>query len=121
MAENLHTKGHIKTLKRTKVGSFSYKNSNLLDDLLKIGQTLTEFKGFHTSVSMLDDILAYEIVDEKDLLSVSQGKSIKIDIKKLNPLLNSADRKIIFLTANEEVISFGKLNGDLFKPDKVLI
>ena len=122
IAESLGTKGHINYLKRTKVGRFIDKNANLLDDLLKIRQTLHEFKGFHTSVSMLDDILAYEIDDEKNRLSISQGKSINIDIKKLiKPPLNLTDRKIVFLTDKGKIISFGKLNGNLFKPDKVLI
>ena len=122
IAEILNTKGYVFSLKRTKVGKFTLKNANLLDDLLKIGQTLSEFNGFRTSVSMLDDILAYEIDNEKDFLSISQGKLIKINLNKLvNPLLNSADGKIVFLTDQERVLSFGKLDGDLFKPDKVLI
>ena len=122
IAEILNTKGHVFSLKRTKVGKFTLKNANLLDDLLKIGQTLSEFNGFRTSVSMLDDILAYEIDNEKDFLSIAQGKLIKINLNKLvNPLLNSADGKIVFLTDQERVLSFGKLDGDLFKPDKVLI
>ena len=113
---------YIKTLKRTKVGKFTIKNANLLDDLLKIGQRLTEFKGFHSSVSMLDDILAYEINDEKDILCISQGKSININVNRITKtLLDSADRKIVFLTDKGKVISFGKLNGDLFQPEKVLI
>ena len=41
--------------------------------------------------------------------------------KLITPLLNSAGRKIVFLTDKGKVISFGKLHGDLFKPDKVLI
>ena len=122
IAEFLNTTGHISSLKRTKVGMFTDKNANLLDDLLKIGQTLTEFKGFHSSFSMLDDILAYEVDDEKDKVSISQGKLIKINLNNLiKPLLNLTDRKIVFLTDKGKVISFGKLDGDLFKPDKVLI
>jgi len=122
IAKMLNTKGHISSLKRTKVGKFTLKNANLLDDMLKIGQTLFEYKGFHTSISMLDDILAYEIDDEKDFLSISRGKLININLNKLvNPLLNSTDGKIVFLTDKERVLSFGKLDGDLFKPDKVLI
>ena len=121
-AESLNTKGHIIFLKRTKVGKFISKNSNLLDDLLKIGQTLSEYKDFHTSISMLDDILAYEIDDENNKISISQGKSINLNVNNLiNPTLNSTDRKIVFLTDKGNVFSFGKLNGDLFKPDKVLI
>ena len=121
-AEILGTKGHISTLKRTKVGKFTLKNANLLDDLLKIRQTLPEFKGFHKSIFMLDDILAYELDNEEDKISISQGKSININTKKLiYPPLDSTDRKIVFLTDKGNIISFGKLIGDLFKPNKVLI
>ena len=120
IAESLNTKAHISSLKRTKVGKFNKKDANLLDDLLKIGQTLTEFKGFHTSVSMLDDILAYEIDSEKNILSISQGKSINVSAF-IDPHLNLDDRKIVFLTDRGKVLAFGKLIGDLFKPDKVLI
>ena len=122
LAEKLDSKGHVHSLKRTKVGKFNINNANLLDDLLKIGQRLHEFKGFHSSVSMLDDILAYEVDDEKSKLNLSHGKAINININLLkNPPLNLFDRKVIFLTNKGSVLSFGKLDGDLFKPDKVLI
>ena len=122
LAEKLDSKGHVHSLKRTKVGKFNINNANLLDDLLKIGQRLHEFRGFHSSVSMLDDILAYEVDDEKSKLDLSHGKAINININLLNnPPLNLLDRKVIFLTNKGSVLSFGKLDGDLFKPDKVLI
>ncbi len=122
LAEKLDSKGHVHSLKRTKVGKFNINNANLLDDLLKIGQRLHEFRGFHSSVSMLDDILAYEVDDEESKLNLSHGKEINININLLNnPPLNLFDRKVIFLTNKGSVLSFGKLDGDLFKPDKVLI
>lgn len=122
LAEKLDSKGHVHSLKRTKVGKFNINNANSLDDLLKIGQRLHEFRGFHSSVSMLDDILAYEVDDEESKLNLSHGKEINININLLNnPPLNLFDRKVIFLTNKGSVLSFGKLDGDLFKPDKVLI
>jgi len=122
LAEKLDSKGHVHSLKRTKVGKFNINNANLLDDLLKIGQRLHEFRGFHSSVSMLDDILAYEVDDEESKLNLSHGKAINININLLNnPPLNLLDRKVIFLTNKGSVLSFGKLDGDLFKPDKVLL
>ena len=122
LAEKLDSKGHVHSLKRTKVGKFNINNANLLDDLLKIRQRLHEFRGFHSSVSMLDDILAYEVDDEESKLNLSHGKAINININLLNnPPLNLFDRKVIFLTNKGSVLSFGKLDGDLFKPDKVLI
>ena len=121
LGAKLATKAHIFSLKRIKVGKFEAKNANLLDDLLNIRQRLFEFKGFHSSSCMLDDILAYEIDDEKDITSISQGKSIKLDIKKLTKApLDLTDEKVVFLTVRKNVISFGKLSGNLFQPNKVL-
>ena len=122
LGDKLATKAHISSLKRIKVGKFEANNANLLDDLLNIRQTLFEFKGFHSSSCMLDDILAYAIDDEKDITSISHGKSIKLDNKKLiKTPLDLTEEKIIFLTVGNNVVSFGKLSGDLFKPNKVLL
>ena len=122
LADHLSTKGHVFTLKRTKVGKFCLENSILLDDLLKIGQTRLGFREIHSSISMLDDILAYEIDDEKIINKISQGKSVKIDTNIfLKDSLNFGGRSIVFLTNKKNVISFGELDGSLFKPQKVLI
>ena len=122
LADHLSTKGHVFTLKRTKVGKFCLENSILLDDLLKIGQTPLGFREIHSSVSMLDDILAYEIDDEKLIKEISQGKSVKIDTNLfLKDSLNLGGGSIVFLTNKKNVLSFGELDGSLFKPQKVLI
>ena len=122
IALNLDTFGHVIELKRTKVGIFYEKSSILLDDLLKIRQSEIEFNFIHTSISMLDDILAYEVEERKDLEDLSLGKSIFIKNKQLIKLpLNSDKKKLVFLSNNGNIVSFGKLSGDLFKPNKVLI
>ena len=122
LADHLATKGHVFSLKRTKVGKFCLENSILLDDLLKIGQTRLGFREIHSSISMLDDILAYEIDDEKLIKEISQGKSVKIDTNLfLKDSLNLGGRSIVFLTNKKNVLSFGELDGSLFKPQKVLI
>ena len=122
MAEKLNTYGHVTHLKRTKVGSFKIKTSILLDELLKIGQSEFEFNFVHSSISMLDDILAYEIEEKNDLLNLSLGRSIFINKKKLiKKPLNSDKKELVFLSSKENIVSYGKLNGDLFEPKKVLI
>ena len=122
LAEHLATKGHVFSLKRTKVGKFCLENSILLDDLLKIGQTRLGFREIHSSISMLDDILAYEIDDEKLIKEISQGKSVKIDTNLfLKDSLNLGGGSTVFLTNKKNVLSFGELDGSLFKPQKVLI
>ena len=122
LARSLGTFAHITFLKRTKVGLFSINNSILLDDLLKISQTLQEINCFHSSVSMLDDILAYEIESEEEVENLSLGKSIYINLDKLAKLQLSLDNNnLLFLSKNEKVISYGKLDGNLFKPKKILI
>ena len=121
IARELDTYGHVTQLKRTKVGNFIDKTSILLDDLLKIGQSNLEFNFIHSSISMLDDILAYEVEEKKDLYDLSLGKSICINKSKLIKVPLNADKKeLVFLSNDGNIISFGKLSGDLFKPNKVL-
>ncbi len=122
LAIDLKTYGHISSLKRSKVGKFSEKNSILLDDLLKIGQTNEEINCISTTISMLDDILAYEIEEKLDIENLSFGRSIKIDERKIiNPSSINLDKKNIFLSKKGDIVSIGKLDGNLFKPNKILI
>ncbi|MFL2519973.1 MAG: tRNA pseudouridine(55) synthase TruB [Alphaproteobacteria bacterium] len=118
----LGTFGHISSLERVKVGKFTKETSILLDDLLKISERLINFNCLIPSISMLDDILAYEIVDQKDLNNLSFGRSIKIneDFFKVNSSGN-LDKKNFFLSNNGNVVSIGKLVGNLFKPNKILL
>ena len=121
IAYKLGTYGHVVELKRTKVGHFNEKTSILLDDILKIGQSEFEFNCIHSSISMLDDILAYEVEEKKDLNDLSLGKSIFINKNKLiKKPLNSDKKELVFLSNKGNIISFGKLSGDLFQPNKVL-
>ena len=122
IANKLHTFGHTIEIKRLKVGNFDEKTSILLDHLLKIGQSEFEFNFIHSSISMLDDILAYEIEERDDLNDLSLGKSIFINRNKLiKKPLNSDKKELVFLSNKGNIISFGKLSEDLFKPNKVLI
>jgi tRNA pseudouridine55 synthase len=121
-ALDLKTYGHISLLKRSKVGKFTEKTSILLDDLLKIGQRHKEINCISPSISMLDDILAYEIEEQLDIDNLSFGRSIKIDEKKIiNSSSINLDKKNIFLFKNGDIVSIGKLDGNLFKPNKILI
>ena len=121
-ALDLKTYGHISSLKRLKVGKFTAKTSILLDDLLKIGQTHKEINCISPTISMLDDILAYEIEEQLDIDKLSFGRSIKIDEKKIiNSSSINLDKKNIFLFKNGDIVSIGKLDGNLFKPNKILI
>ncbi len=122
LAIDLKTYGYISSLKRSKVGKFSEKNSILLDDLLKIGQMHQEINCISTTISMLDDILAYEIEEKLDIENLSFGRSIKIDERKIiNPSSINLDKKNIFLFKKGDIVSIGKLDGNLFKPNKILL
>ena len=122
IAFKLGTYGHVVELKRAKVGHFVEKSAILLDDLLKIGQSEFEFNCIHSSISMLDDILAYEVLEKKDLNNLSLGKSIFINNNQLiKKPLSSDKEELVFLSNKGNIISFGKLSEDLFKPNKVLI
>ncbi|MBD1147269.1 tRNA pseudouridine(55) synthase TruB [Pelagibacterales bacterium SAG-MED31] len=121
IAHKLDTYAHVIELKRIKVGNFVNKTSILLDDLLKIRQSEFEFNYIHSSISMLDDILAYEVEEKRDLYDLSLGRKIFVNKNKLiKQPLNSAKREIVFLSFKGKIISFGKLSEDLFQPQKVL-
>ena len=103
------------------MGNFSCKSSILLDDLLKIGQSEPGFNFIYSSISMLDDILAYEVEKESDLIDLSLGKQIFINNQKLiKKALNSDNKTLVFLSNKGNIVSFGELTGDLFQPHKVL-
>ena len=121
-ALDLKTYGHISSLKRSKVGKFKEKTSILLDDLLKIGQTHEGINFISPTISMLDDILAYEIEEKMDIENLSFGRSIKIDEEKIiNSSSINLNKKNIFLFKKGDIVSIGKLDGNLFKPNKILI
>ena len=123
IAIELKTYGHVSYLERSKVGKFTTKNSILLDDLLKIGQRQLEINCIIPTISMLDDILAYEVVNQNDLENISFGRSIKIDESNLTKThsIDLGKKNDIFLSSNGDIVSIGKLTGNLFKPNKVLI
>ena len=120
LGDKLDSSAHIFSLKRTKVGKFLINNSILLDDLLKIGEMTSAIKGFHSSISMLDDILAFEI-DEEIIKDVSKGRNIEIkrikDFKDFNFLKDN----FYFLTNNNSLVSLGIIEGKYFKPRKVFL
>ncbi len=122
IALDLKTYGHISSLKRVAVGKFTEKNSILLDDLVKIGQRHNEINCIFPTISMLDDILAYEVEEQMDIKNLSFGRSIKIDAGKIiNSSSINLHRSSIFLSRKGDVVSIGKLDGNLFKPNKILI
>ena len=122
LARDLETFGHISSLRREKVGKFIVESSILLDDLLKIGQRQHEINLILPSISMLDDILAFEILDTKDIENLSFGRSIKIDKNILKDHVSKLDdQKQIFLSSKGDIISIGKLVGNLFKPNRILL
>ena len=122
LSHQLNTFGHISSLEREKVGKFNKETSILLDDLLKMVQRQVEINCIQSSVSMLDDILAFEIVDQNNLKDLSFGRTIKINKDNLREFSESTyDKDTFFLSYKGDIVSVGKLIGNLFKPTKILI
>jgi len=78
-------------------------------------------KGFHPSLSMLDDILAFEIDDEKILEDISYGRAVKINKQDIPEPLKLDDNKIYLLKNEDTIVSLGKFDGNIFKPKRVFI
>ena len=120
LGEILNTKAHIYSLKRVKVGSFTEKNSILLDDLLKISEMAYGIRGFYSSISVLDDIPAFEVNNMEMLENISHGKKIIVNNFFRESLILS-NKKKCFVTNKGKVISLGEIDGVFFKPKKVLL
>ena len=120
LGENLNTKAHIYSLKRIKVGSFNEKNSILLDDLLKMSEMAYGIRGFYSSISVLDDIPAFEVNNMEMLENISHGKKIIVNNFFRESLILS-NKKKCFVTNKGKVISLGEIDGVFFKPKKVLL
>ena len=118
---NLNSRAHIYSLKRTKVGKFTIKNSILLDDLLKIGEMAFGIRGFHSSLKMLDDILAFKIDDENLLKDISHGKIIHLYKKNFPKPQNASGKTSVLITKNDEIISLRNHDGNSFNPNKDLL
>ena len=121
LAEILNTRAHISFLKRIKVGKFNQKNSILLDDLLKMSEMAHGIKGFHSSISVLDDIPAFEIENKEMLDDISHGNKVRIDNNSDVNSLIQGSKNIYFAINNGKIISLGKRDGNFFKPTKVLL
>ena len=66
--------------------------------------------------------LYYEIDDQLDIKNLSFGRSIKIDENKIiNSSSINLDKENIFLSNKGDIVSIGKLDGNLFKPKKILV
>jgi len=124
LAEKLDSKGHVHSLKRTKVGKFNINNANLLDDLLKIGQRLHEFRGFHSSVSMLDDILALAL-NETEAARLRNGQSVTFvsrpDVQRLYDAgldtLNEVNTALV--TCKGKPVAITEIAGTEISPSRV--
>jgi len=88
--------------------------------LLKISEMAHGIKGFHSSISVLDDIPAFEIENKEMLDDISHGNKVRINNHSVNSLIQNS-KNIYFAINNGKIISLGKRDGDFFKPTKVLL
>jgi tRNA U55 pseudouridine synthase TruB len=102
------------------VGKFNEKNSILLDDLLKMSEMAYGIRGFYSSISVLDDIPAFEVNNMEMLENISHGKKIIVNNFFRESLILS-NKKKCFVTNKGKVISLGEIDGVFFKPKKVLL
>ena len=80
--------------------------------------TFFVFKYFFKKIVVLKHLL----FTPRNLLDLSFGRSIKIEeLNYLNSSLDQPDKKMVFLSNNGDIVSIGKLEGNLFKPNKILL
>ena len=64
---------------------------------------------------------AFEIDDKKLLDDISYGRLVKISKQDMPKPLRSGDNKICLLKNKDAIVSLGRFDGYIFKPQKVFI
>ena len=114
----LGTRGHISSIERLKVGIFDYKNTILLDDLLKIGHLSSGIKGFYHSSVVLDNIPALTVNNEA-ICDIRMGKKINVSYLSDNTLKEFHFKKFVRVNNNNGLIALGNIQNNFFIPKKV--
>lgn len=98
IAKDLNTISYVKELRRTKSGSFDITCSKTIDQI-----------SWDNLITMYDAIKLsdYKIVNYDDILSVKQGKKIKLDVNSDLVFISDKDNNLISC--------YERLNDDIFK------
>jgi tRNA pseudouridine55 synthase len=123
LAQALDTAGHIKTLRRCRVGPFSLDRSISLDFFEKIDNSAVAFEVLHPVLTALDDIPALTI-SEEDATRLRRGQKIVVD-KVLDNLgtdisqHDEADDVVMTALWDGQLIAIVSLRGQTASPSRV--
>ena len=121
IARALGTAGHIKTLRRCRVGPFALDRSISLDFFRKIDNSANAFEALHPVLTALDDIPALAI-SEEDAERLRRGQKIMIEEMGLPDGFNQhdeADDVVMTAQWNGQLVAIVSLRGLTASPSRV--
>lgn len=121
IARALGTAGHIKTLRRCRVGPFALDKSISLDFFRKIDNSPKAFEALHPVLTALDDIPALAIT-EQDADRLRRGQKIVIDDAGLPDGFNQhdeADDVVMTALCDGLLIALVTVHGVTASPSRV--
>jgi tRNA pseudouridine55 synthase len=123
LARALGTAGHIKTLRRCRVGPFSLDRSISLDFFEKIDNSAVAFEALHPVLTALDDIPALAISKE-DAIRLRRGQKIMIDEVQVNLGADTnqhdeVDNVVMTALWDGQLVAIVSLSGQTASPSRV--
>ncbi|OPZ77577.1 MAG: tRNA pseudouridine synthase B [Alphaproteobacteria bacterium ADurb.Bin438] len=96
IALKLGTYGYVTYLKRTRIGKFSIENAILLSKLESIGYDAKD--SLLPVETLLDDILAIALQNDKEFCDLVQGKQVKTNLPNQYDVLTCYQGKIVAIS-----------------------
>jgi len=120
IARALGTRGHIKTLRRCRVGPFSLDRSISLDFFREIDDSADAFTALHPVLTALDDIPALAITEE-DATRLRRGQQIMTDpvVRDQISQHDEADDVVMTALCDGQLIAIITLRGQTASPSRV--
>ena len=119
IARALGTAGHVKILRRCRVGPFSLDQSISLDFFREIEDSATAFTALHPVLTALDDIPALAI-SEEDASRLRRGQKIVIDPASVQiDQHDEADDVVMTALCDGQLVAIVTLRGHTASPSRV--
>jgi tRNA pseudouridine55 synthase len=122
VSKKLGTCGYVSMLRRTKCGTFSEKNTILLENIKDLGHSATASEYFYPIEAVLDDILAL-LISEENARNLLHGRAVlleEIPVKQSQEQENPETGQIVRAMHENRLIALCRIDDDIIVPIKVM-
>lgn len=120
LARSLGTVGHIKTLRRTKVGPFSESSAISLDSLESLGHIAPDSDPILPIETVLDDIPALALTEE-EARKLKQGQAVSVlPVLSRTPEIDICQGDTVSALSEGRLVALAEIKGGEIRPFRVM-